>query len=45
MILIEFKYSDNAHYQPRSVFKIKTVDIINQNIMVTSEAKASRFLF
>ena len=34
MILIEFKYSDNAHYQPGSVFKVKTVHIINQNIML-----------
>ena len=45
MILIEFKYSDNAHYQPGSVFKVKTVDIINQNIMVTSDGKSFKVSF
>ena len=45
MIQIEFKYNDNAHYQPRSVFKVKTVDIINQNIMVTSDGKSFKVSF
>ena len=45
MILIEFKYSDNVHYQPGSVFKVKTVDIINQNIIFTSDGKSFKVSF
>ena len=35
MILLEFKYSD-THYS-HAAFKVKTVDIVNQNIIVNSD--------
>ena len=36
MIPKEFAYSAQAHYAHSSEFKVKTVNIINQNIVVTS---------
>ena len=37
MIPKEFKYNANANYQHSSTFKVKTIDIIDQNIVVTSD--------
>ena len=37
MIPIEFKYSDGAHYPPAGAFNVKSIDIINQDIIVTSD--------
>lgn len=39
MITKEFKYSDDAHYPHSSTFKSKQIDIINQNITITSDNK------
>ena len=36
MIPPEFKYNSKAHYS-HAAFKVKTVDIINQNIIVNSD--------
>ena len=44
MIPKESAYSEQAHYAHWSAFKVKTVNIINQNIVVTWTAKAFRFL-
>ena len=40
MIPKEFAYSEQAHYAHWSAFKVKTVNIINQNIVVTSDGKS-----
>ena len=40
MISKEFAYSAQAHYAHSSAFKVKTVNIINQNIVVTSDGKS-----
>ena len=39
MITKEFKYSDDAHYPHSSIFKTKQINIINQNIVITSDNK------
>ena len=39
MITKEFKYNDDAHYPHSSTFKSKQIDIINQNIAITSDNK------
>lgn len=39
MITKEFEYSDDAHYPHSSTFKSKQIDIINQNIAITSDNK------
>ena len=39
MIPIEFKYSDNAHYLQSSALNVKSIKIINQNIVITSDDK------
>lgn len=35
----EFKYSDEAHYAHAGVFNKKTIDIIQQSIVITSDGK------
>ena len=45
MIPKESAYSDQAHNAHWSVFKVKTVDIINQNIVVTSDGKSFQVSF
>ena len=39
MIPKEFAYSEQAHYAHWSAFKVKTANIINQNIVVKSDGK------
>ena len=39
MIPKEFAYSEQAHYAHWSAFKVKTVNIVDQNIVVTSDGK------
>ena len=45
MIPIEFVYSAQAHYAHSSAFKVKTVNIINQNIVVTTDGKSFQISF
>ena len=45
MIPKEFAYSAQAHYAHSSAFKVKTVNIINQNIVVTSDGKSFQVSF
>ena len=45
MIPKEFAYSDQAHYAPWNAFKVKRVDIINQNKVVTSDGKRFQVSF
>ena len=46
MIPKEFAYSEQAHYAHWSEFKVKTVNIINQNIVViTSDSKSFQVSF
>ena len=45
MIPKEFAYSAQAHYAHSSAFKVKTVNIINQNIVVTSDGKSFQISF
>ena len=45
MIPKEFAYSAQAHYAHSSAFKVKTVNIINQNIVVTSDGKSFKVSF
>ena len=40
MIPKEFAYSAQAHYAHSSAFKVKTIEIINRNIVVTSDGKS-----
>ena len=40
MIPKEFTYSKQAYYAHWNAFKVKTVNIINQNIVVTSDGKS-----
>ena len=40
MIPKEFAYNYQAEYPPRSVFKVKTINIIDQNIVVTADGKS-----
>ena len=39
MIQIEFKYSHNANYPYPDAFKVKSIEIINQNIVIISDNK------
>ena len=39
MIPIEFKYSDDANYPYSNAFNVKSIEIINQNIVITSDNK------
>ena len=39
MIAIEFKYSDDANYPYSNAFNVKSIEIINQNIVITSDSK------
>ena len=45
MIPKEFAYSTQTHYAHSSAFKVKTVNIINQNIVVTSDGKSFQVSF
>ena len=45
MIPKEFAYSAQAHYAHSSAFKVKTIEIINQNIIVTSDGKNFQISF
>ena len=45
MIPKEFAYSDQALYPHWSAFKVKTVNIIDQNIVVTSDGKSFQVSF
>ena len=45
MIPEEFAYSDQAHNAHWTAFKLKTVDIINQNIVITSDGKSFQVSF
>ena len=45
MIPKEFEYSEQAHYAHGSAFKVKTVNIIDQNIVVTSDGKSFQVSF
>ena len=45
MIPKEFAYSEQAHYPHWSAFKVKTVNIIDQNIVVTSDGKSFQVSF
>ena len=39
MIPIEFKYNDDANYPYSNAFNVKSIEIINQNIVITSDNK------
>ena len=39
MIPIEFKYSDDANYPYSNAFNVKSIEIINQNIVIKSDNK------
>ena len=45
MIPKEFAYSEQAHYAHWSAFKVKTVNIVDQNIVVTSDGKSFQVSF
>ena len=45
MIPIEFKYSDDANYPYSNAFNVKSIEIINQNIVITSDNKDFSFSF
>ena len=45
MIPKEFTYSYQAHYPHWSAFKVKTVNIVDQNIVVTSGGKSFQVSF
>ena len=45
MIPKEFAYNAQAHYAHSSAFKVKTVNIINQNIVITSDGKSFQISF
>ena len=45
MIPKEFAYNYQAEYPPRSVFKVKTINIIDQNIVVTADGKSFQVSF
>ena len=45
MIPKEFAYSEQAHYAHRSAFKVKKVNIVDQNIVVTSDGKSFQISF
>ena len=39
MIPIEFKYRKDVHYPHSSAFNVKSIETINQNIVITSDDK------
>ena len=45
MIPKEFAYNEQANYAHGSAFKVKTVNIIDQNIVVTADAKSFQVSF
>ena len=45
MIPKEFAYNEQANYAHGSSFKVKTVNIINQNIVVTADGKSFQVSF
>ena len=45
MIPKEFAYNYQAEYPPGSVFKVKTINIIDQNIVVTADGKSFQVSF
>ena len=46
MTPIEFKYSDNASYPYSNAFNVQSIEIINQNIVITPDNKdVSVFFF
>ena len=45
MIPVEFKYSDQAHNVHSSAFQKKQIDLINQNIIITSDGNSFKISF